>query len=297
MDALEKNKSETGGVITMKNIFVYGTLRKGESNHSYLKDAVIICDQAWIYGELFETGYGYPVLKESNKEQVYGEIYAVTDEQLGEINRLEGYQENANDNLYERITVDAHNEKGNIIKTLTYITGKSLASASQIIRFGDWKVYQYLKREDILYFAYGSCMDNERFKLANVDQYFTQIKGRGILNGYGLRFSISTTDGGKADIRKSPADAVEGVVYEIPDDAVEYLFEREGVYIKGYRPAIVSLRIENKETEVLSFVGVIKNDETPPTDRYATEIIRGATGILSDAYVSQLEQYMNKMKK
>lgn len=281
----------------MKNIFVYGTLRKGESNHHYLKHATLLCEQAWIYGALFDTGYGYPVLKESNIEKAYGEIYAVTDEQLEKINRLEGYQKNANDNLYERITVDAHNDRGNLIKTLTYITGKSLANASQTILFGNWKVYQYLKREDLLYFAYGSCMDNERFKLANVDKHFTKIKGRGVLNNYGLRFSINTSNGGKADMIESPTDVVEGVVYDVPYAAIEYLFEREGVHVKLYRPIIVSLQINNKETEVLSFVGTIKDDETPPTTRYATEIIRGATGILSDSYIIQLQKHMNKMMK
>lgn len=279
----------------MYTIFVYGTLLNGERNHNYLNGAVLIYKHAWVHGKLYDTSFGYPVMKLNNKEKVYGEVYRITDKQLKMINELEGYQENGAGNLYERITTAAYNNRGESIKVLTYVTGRVLENAIDVIPFGNWKVYTYLQQIPVYYFAYGSCMDNERFKLANVDEYFSAITGKAILEGHGFRFSKSTDDGGKADIIEAQKEQVEGVVYQIPDEAIDYLYEREGVYTNGYRPAIVSLKLQNKLIEALTFIGITKEQETKPTMRYANEIIRGATGVLSESYIKKLQMQINKL--
>lgn len=281
----------------MRTIFVYGTLRKNERNHHYLKDAVCLFEESWIYGKLFDTRNGYPVMKESEKDKIYGEVYSVTEEQLGLINELEGYSENGSNNLYERKMVTVFTDSGSSLEALTYITGRSLPDSSDAIPIGDWKVYQYLKNESLYYFAYGSCMDDERFRLANAESYFSIKVGRGVLGNHGFRFSRSSSDGGKADIIESAEEVVEGVVYKIPLEALDYLYKREGVYVNAYRPAVVQIKSNHDEWfKAITFIGMEKSKETPPTELYAKEIIRGAKGILSESYLEKLVERIESFK-
>lgn len=39
----------------MHYVFVYGTLRKEQSNARYMQDAICIADEAWTPGKLFDT--------------------------------------------------------------------------------------------------------------------------------------------------------------------------------------------------------------------------------------------------
>ncbi|WP_158234651.1 gamma-glutamylcyclotransferase [Lentibacillus sediminis] len=280
----------------MNYLFVYGTLLRGEKNHHYLHDAVLVYQQAWVKGALFDTGRGYPVMKREENKRIYGEIYQVTEEQLQKINQLEEYKENASDNLYERITVSVWNDKSEKVDALTFITGAELAQSNKETPFGDWKVYHYLKRESIYYFAYGSCMDDERFRLANVEQYFSAITGKGLLHDHGFRFTRNSADGGKADIIESREEVVEGAVYKVPLEAIDYLYEREGVYKQAYRPAVVLLELpQGEKVEALTFIGIEKSKETKPTEHYATEIIRGGTGLLSDDYINSLKTHIDRL--
>lgn len=279
----------------MPKIFVYGTLRDGESNHHFLQSASCLLKQAWVHGELFDTDCGYPVMKSHDIEKVIGEVYEVSSSVLASINELEGYQMNGTNNLYERITLDVYNDKGESIKAITYINGRSLSKATNKIAFGDWKVYNYLQKDKLLYYAYGSCMDDERFKKANVDHYFLDVKGMGLLEEHGLRFSHSTADGGKADIVEAEHEHVEGKVYQVSNQAIDYLYKREGVFTNSYRPAVVTVTIDGHRTEVLTFIVIDKNPETPPSILYKTEIIRGGTGFLGKGYLENITSRMNKL--
>ncbi|WP_197046601.1 gamma-glutamylcyclotransferase [Oceanobacillus salinisoli] len=279
----------------MHKLFVYGTLLEGERNHHYLNKAKLIIRNAWIYGKLFDTNEGYPVMKQDEKKRTFGSVYEVTDTQLEQINELEGYKEKQKNNLYERVKVNVYNDKEQSIAAITYVSGALLQHASDEIEHGNWKVYNYLKKNSIHYFAYGSCMDDERFRIANVDPYFQDITGKGILTDYGFRFSRISSDGGKADIIESDGEIVEGIIYQVPHEAVDYLYKREGVYHQAYRPAIVTVQFnEGDFLDALTFIGVKKSEETKPTHRYATEIIRGASGILSESYIDKLKERINQ---
>lgn len=277
-------------------IFVYGTLRENEINHYYLKDAVCLYKQAWIYGKLFDTKNSFPVMKENKHEKIYGEVYRVTDKLLHALNELEGYQGNASDNLYEQKMVTVFLDNGRKLEALTYIAGRSLTDSVDAILPGDWKVHRYLRKDCIYYFAYGSCMDDERFRLAKVDDYFTAKVGRGILKDHGFRFSRTSMDGGKADIIESAEEVVEGIVYHVPMEAIDYLYEREGVYVNAYRPAVVQISVNGASLEAITFIGTEKSKETRPSDLYGKEIIRGAKGILSEPYIKKIEQRIKKLE-
>lgn len=274
-------------------VFVYGTLRKHESNHHLLKDTTPVALQAWTKGSLFDTGAGYPALKESNKDIVYGELYLVSDEQLRSLDQLEDYFGSGKNNLYDRIKQWIFHDTGKIEAYVYVISPKNENSLKAPIKSGDWRIYHFSQiQKPILYYAYGSCMDNERFKLANVDHFFQIVKGRGTLKGYTLRFTRELSDGGRADIVEE-GGLVEGKVYEIPNDCLPYLYRREGVDSKCYRPALVDVQIKGKVFEdVLTFIVVNKDKETAPPDHYIKEIIRGGTGFLSDDYMKGLKQQL-----
>jgi gamma-glutamylcyclotransferase (GGCT)/AIG2-like uncharacterized protein YtfP len=278
-------------------VFVYGTLRKHERNHYLLKEAELVAEQAWTEGKLFDTGYGYPALQDSSNDVVYGELYLVTEEQLWRLDELEGYSAAGKDNLYNRKK-----------KVISYDRGKSQAYVYTIadhnqhmlktpINSGDWKEHHLLNQEPILYFAYGSCMDDARFKKAQVDHYFQKVTGTGILYGYTLRYSANMNDGGRADIVEE-GGIVEGKVYEIPANCVSYLYRREGVGSRLYRPAFVDLTINGTlYNEVLTFIVVNKEEETAPPVHYSEEIIRGGTGYLSESYLEELEEHIKLLCK
>ena len=44
----------------MYHVFVYGTLRRGQTNAHYMLGATCIADRNWTYGKLFDTNEGYP---------------------------------------------------------------------------------------------------------------------------------------------------------------------------------------------------------------------------------------------
>ncbi|WP_430785703.1 gamma-glutamylcyclotransferase [Virgibacillus flavescens] len=277
----------------MPILFVYGTLRKNEQNHTLLGDAKEINKQCWVEGSLYDTGNGYPVLVQGGDTNVYGELYEVTQNQLELIDELEGYKKNDTNNLFERVHVDVVNDIGHCMKAITYVGGTSLINSKKWIETGDWNVHKYLNELELLYFAYGSCMDDERFVLQKVDHHFKDVLGCGSLDGYELQFSRDSNDGGKADIVETKNETVEGKVYQVSLEAIKYLYHREGVDSFAYRPAIIDVVISGKIKRAITFIGTQKEDETPPTALYAREILRGGKEFLSDTYHTKLQNKIN----
>jgi gamma-glutamylcyclotransferase (GGCT)/AIG2-like uncharacterized protein YtfP len=273
------------------HVFVYGTLRKNERNHHLLKEATLITRQAWTKGRLFDTGHGYPALKESINDRVYGELYLVSEEQLLRLDELEGYRPNDRNNLYNRKKQVVFHDTGKIEAYLYFIAEHQSEMLKFRIESGDWKLYRFEKmNQPILYFAYGSCMDDVRFKLHQKYHLFQNVKGRGILNGYTLRFTRKAHNGGRADIVEE-GGIIEGKVYEISADCLEYLNKREGVNAGCYRPTFVDIILNGKMVkDVLTFTVINKESETAPPSDYLEEILRGGSGFVSEAYLSAMKE-------
>ncbi|MEH7085970.1 gamma-glutamylcyclotransferase family protein [Neobacillus drentensis] len=128
-------------------VFVYGTLRKNESNHYLMKGATLIAGQAWANGRLFDTGVGYPALKESMCDKVYGELYLVSEEQLLRLDELEGYRPNRSNNLYNRKNQVVFYENDKIEAYLYFIAEHHGSMLKNHIESGDWKVYRIEKSD------------------------------------------------------------------------------------------------------------------------------------------------------
>jgi len=154
------------------------------------------------------------------------------------------------------------------------------------VPLGDWRVDQVLSgQREWLVFAYGSAMDTNRFQESGVDGFFEDIVGTGVLRGYDLKFTRRAPDGGRADVMEV-GGCVEGKVYRVGTVALEYLLDREGVSGKIYRPTLVDVTVDDALfQDVLVFVTVEKEAEMCPPAWYAKEILRGASGWVSDEYM------------
>ena len=112
-------------------IFVYGTLKKGERAHIFLKDAQFL-GRAFVAGfELYDLGE-YPGAKRG-KGIVKGEVYLV-DKNL--LKLLDEYEEEGKE--YRRICVKAKMEDGRSIEAWFY-EYLGPVKKNQLIPSGEWK--------------------------------------------------------------------------------------------------------------------------------------------------------------
>ena len=61
-----------------------------------LNDEIYIGEASIFNYKLFDTGWGFPAALPADKEEIYGEVYAVSEEKLREIDLIEG--------AYDRVT-------------------------------------------------------------------------------------------------------------------------------------------------------------------------------------------------
>lgn len=127
----------------MHYVFVYGTLRKEQTNAHYMQGAICIADKAWTYGKLFDTNEGYPAMTYSSEEKVYGEVYEINDEILHKLDELEEYTGNAETDLYDRITQTIY-ATDREIEAYVYIA-QDKKMILKVIDSGDWVEYQKVK--------------------------------------------------------------------------------------------------------------------------------------------------------
>jgi len=278
-------------------VFVYGTLRRNESNHSYLQKAKEVATQCFVQGALYDTGCGYPAMLEKPDCRVYGELYQVNALELTALDALEGYHGEGKDNLYRRVRRAVYTDRGPV-EAFVYIWAKDEDVLGEQIDSGDWKWARLLGKDglnselELFYLAYASAMDDQRFKGHGVAEWFSDVVGKGVLPGFSLRFTRKSSDGGRADIVEI-GGCVEGKVYKVGAEAVDYLYSREGVPVNIYRPAFVDVEIDGKTVpDALTFVVVNKDEETAPPQAYVSEILRGGKGTVSDAYLAELIAYL-----
>lgn len=278
-------------------VFVYGTLCQHERNHGLLSESRRVAAQARTKGRLFDTGYGYPVMTQHDAEWTYGELYEVEEETLARLDKLEDFYGEGQLNRYDRPTQEVQTDQGSC-QAFVYVAGTLIDDLDREITRGDWRVDQWLKDEKALnYFAYGSCMDTERFQKAKVDHYFNEVLGAGVLADYKLGFTHHLHDGGRADIIEAPGATVEGKVYRIPYEALKYLYKREGVTNGIYRPTFVDVTIDgSRHKQVLTFTVVDKKEDMAPPDHYELEIRRGGQDVFSSTYSRQFNQLIEALR-
>lgn len=103
-------------------VFVYGTLRLGQSNHHRIANWVMEQKNATIQGGMYHLPYGYPAVVLGNGT-VHGELVAFsdTDAALQAMDYLEGYAGPGLDNYYDRVPVTAVTEDGEQVRCFVYV--------------------------------------------------------------------------------------------------------------------------------------------------------------------------------
>ena len=114
----------------MRELFVYGTLMRGEPGHRLMRGARLVASaRTPARFDLVDMG-GYPALVEGGGTSVAGELYAVD---LGLFDTLDAY-EDVHDSLYERADILVAGRR-----VQAYLLPRSRATARQRIRSGDWR--------------------------------------------------------------------------------------------------------------------------------------------------------------
>ena len=147
----------------------------------------------------------------------------------------------------------------------------------------------------MLYFAYGSNMDEQRVKSANRCPN-ARFLFKAVLPGYRLVFTRHTEAGTSgADVVLDPAGRVWGIVYDIIESDRRQLDDREGVVGRAYRPREVLVHPHGDNDQRVMVLTYTISDprgmDQPPSREYLGYLLRGARhwGLPAD-YIAQLER-------
>jgi hypothetical protein len=152
------------------------------------------------------------------------------------------------------------------------------------------------QRQTIAYLAYGSSMATRRFR-ERLNWLDPQGAGaldetaptRAELPGYRLEFSKPDEAGvvglGFANLAPDAAGTVEGVVYQLTPQAVDFLERAE----PGYARQTVKVKIGGKDHDAVALIARSPRENLKPSRDYLNVLIAGAREHgLSDAYVASL---------
>ena len=113
-------------------IAAYGTLRAGECNERFCRNAVSR-QAATIPGTLYDTGWGFPAFVPAGKTPVVVELIEIPLADWPAMDRLEGYPR-----MYDRALLDFTLTNGTIAQAWIYIMNE-LPNKAKVISSGDWK--------------------------------------------------------------------------------------------------------------------------------------------------------------
>lgn len=115
---------------TRHQVFVYGTLMRGEHHHDLLREARLLkAAETPASYELVLIDY-YPALLEGGSQHVQGELYEVDDRTLAQLDELEEIP-----TLYRRESITL--ACGSV--ALAYVLPRELAGTAPVIPSGDFR--------------------------------------------------------------------------------------------------------------------------------------------------------------
>jgi gamma-glutamylaminecyclotransferase len=114
-------------------VFVYGTLMRDEINHRLLATARFVAEaHTEPCFELFDLGH-FPAMNTGGQTMVRGEVYAVDDQTLVRLDRLEGHPE-----FYQRTPIRLADGQ----EVQTYLMGDARMRRRPAIALGDWRAHR-----------------------------------------------------------------------------------------------------------------------------------------------------------
>ena len=122
------------------DVFVYGSLLRGESNHRLLRTARFLGPARTTPGyRLVDLG-PYPGLLTGGHSAVQGEVYAVPPETMPALDRLEDHPE-----VYVRTKIRLDDGR----EVLTYLLREHLAEGKPEVAGGDWRAHLHTRKQGI----------------------------------------------------------------------------------------------------------------------------------------------------
>ncbi len=140
------------------------------------------------------------------------------------------------------------------------------------------------------YFAYADNMDEEKLAQRGIE-FKKVITGR--IKGMRLVFHKPGEDGtGKADMQSDRGNFVEGVIWDVPEAALDNLDMYEGVDRGHYRRQTVTVQTSRGELECVTYGAAKFRQGLKPGPEYLESIIRGAgSHRLSPEYIRFLKSH------
>lgn len=128
-----------------QSVFVYGTLRKGGSNHFRMDGAEFVGKGA-VKGEIHvidtHPELVFPALKLDAEGFVLGEVYQVSETQLKSLDAFEGISERCEEPYeYRRVKADVEMESGEQVCAWVWEWNLGLDGAKPLPQ-GDWLLYE-----------------------------------------------------------------------------------------------------------------------------------------------------------
>ncbi len=122
------------------NLFVYGTLLHGESNHHVLDGASLLYTGGMLEAKMYDTGKGYPAIELSKGSTIIGDVYEILDHMWLNLDYLEGFTGNPTTDLYSKEIVKVQTLEG-LIEAVVYTVSDESMKLYEIPS-GDWKYYR-----------------------------------------------------------------------------------------------------------------------------------------------------------
>lgn len=140
--------------------------------------------------------------------------------------------------------------------------------------------------EKLLYFAYGSNMDEEWMKKRSSSVKFFN---KAILNDY--KFLLDNS--GVATVKPLKGSYVEGIIWEIDKCDLKLLDKYEGLGYGFYKRKIVDVKIANNFFKVIIYISLERTDCKPPYENYIISIIKSAKfWKFSEDYIKELSDWL-----
>ena len=120
------------------DVFVYGTLLVGESNHHIAKPYIRQVKKGKVRGFLYHVGSYPAIILDSKGMEILGEWLTVTKEGLRQMDLLEEYDEWGTNNEYHRVKVSDINLAH---EGFVYVYSNEQVKQLDLIESGSWRIF------------------------------------------------------------------------------------------------------------------------------------------------------------
>lgn len=129
-------------------VFVYGSLKRGQTNHHWLKGATFV-GRARLHGaELYSLGaYPMALLRSGSSDLIHGEVFEIDADGLSQLDILEEYP-----NDYDRQVLSLSDGS----QAWVYVGHEELVAGCDRVEYGDWASTPV--------FSHGSNMDPDQLQ-------------------------------------------------------------------------------------------------------------------------------------